>query len=210
MKKILNFTFIFLLLNSCNAQKSLNNKTDYCSNKKEVKNFIKREIERNLKKEMYISSRVLEKLSTGDSIESLLKNEAFFLVKKINLKTKKDLIDFTKFFEKEDFDFFKCQLKNDKIKNWKDVLSKEDFKKSDSIANILNKYKSNQGILKEKNYRELLKFNNNFLFLSKPLFTKDKQFAILYRETVSSGSLYVLKKVNDKWIYFARGFVWIE
>ncbi|AUC85731.1 hypothetical protein CW731_10720 [Polaribacter sp. ALD11] len=157
-----------------------------------------------------IGSNVIEK-PLGEKLDNFLMSEAFELMSKIKIKSKNDIIDFTQFFTKEDFDYMKCQLSNNKVKNWKQILNKEDFFiKSDSISNTLKKYKNFGDILANKNYQNILETRGRYLYYSIPLFSKNKKYALLYRETISSGSLFILKNLNNEWTYYAKGTVWIE
>ena len=61
---------------------------------------------------------------------------------KTNIKSKKDIIDFKTFFTKEDFEYMKCQLKQNKMSDWQQLVKKEYFKKNDSIKNLIAKHQN--------------------------------------------------------------------
>ena len=209
MYKLLKYFFIYISFSCCNAQTNLT-KYNTCKNISEVKNFMSNEIRKQSQEwNRLISSIVIEK-SSGGKLKNFLVPEAFELMSKIKIKSKKDIIDFTQFFTQEDFDYMECQLVNSNIKNWKQILNNEIFIKSDSITNTLNKYKNFGDIIKNENYREILDIRGRYLFYSIPLFNKNKKYMLLYKETISSGSLFILKNTNNVWTYYAKATVWIE
>lgn len=209
MKKLLYLTFIFTMFFSCKSQDIvLLNQS--CHNKVAILNFIRSEIGREQRRGNFIGKQILNRNSNGEPLEVLFKAEAFHLVRKLKLETEDDVIDFTKFFKENDFEYFKCQLKKSKLQNWDEILIDESFRKSDSIFKYLKQFKSQNDILKQTNYKKNIELNNRILFYSIPFFSTNGKYALIYRETVSSGSLYILKKVNDNWEYYATGLVWIE
>lgn len=127
---------------------------------------------------------------------------------KTNIKSKKDIIDFKTFFTKEDFEYMKCQLKQNKMSDWQQLVKKEYFKKNDSIKNLIARHQTLKDLYKVKNYQEILNLKKSYFYYSIPLLSKDRKHAIIYRETSSSGSLFILKKNKNKRTYFANGLVW--
>lgn len=206
MKKILILFLILFFLNACKAQKV--SQID-CMNLNDTKSFIKNEIEDLKKINKIVDSKVLKKIS-NDFLTIFLNKEAFALMRKIKIESKRDIIDFTSFFTKEDFNYMKCQLKSNKIKNWKQLVESNIFKKNDSIKKVLSKYKQKTDVYSDKKSLEILRLRKKLFYYSLPLFSKDLKHAILYRETLSSGSLFILKKINNEWIYYASSFVWIS
>jgi len=77
-------------------------------------------------------------------------------VSKTNIKSKKDIIDFKTFFTKEDFEYMKCQLKQNKMSDWQQLVKKEYFKKNDSIKNLIARHQILKDLYKVKNYQEIL------------------------------------------------------
>lgn len=75
---------------------------------------------------------------------------------KTNIKSKKDIIDFKTFFTKEDFEYMKCQLKQNKMSDWQQLVKKEYFKKNDSIKNLIARHQTLKDLYKVKNYQEIL------------------------------------------------------
>ncbi len=75
---------------------------------------------------------------------------------KTNIKSKKDIIDFKTFFTKEDFEYMKCQLKQNKMSDWQQLVKKEYFKKNDSIKNLIARHQILKDLYKVKNYQEIL------------------------------------------------------
>lgn len=209
MRNLLKYFFIYVSFSCCNAQTNFT-KDSTCKNISEVKNFMTNEIRKQSQEwNRLISSNVVENSSVG-KLKTFLVPEAFELMSKIKIESKNDIIDFTQFFTKEDFDYMKCQLVSNNIKNWKQILNNEIFIKSDSIANILKEYKNFGDIIKKENYREILDIRGRYLFYSIPLFNKNKKYMLLYKETISSGSLFILENTNNVWTYYAKGTVWIE
>lgn len=206
MNKLLKLILIFTVFNACNAQKAKQNNS--CININYIEVFIKDEIIKLDNSNQILDSKVLEKPNSGNSLADFLIPEAFHLMSKIKVKSKKDIIDFTKIFNQEDFNYMKCQVKYNKIKNWKQILKNRSFKKSDSIISVLRKYKGWGDIYKAENLQEILRLRSRYLYYSIPLFSKDKKHAIVYRETSGSGSLFVFKKLNNKWALYGRSFVW--
>ena len=207
MYKLLKYFFIYVSFSCCNAQTNIT-KDDNCITINEVKNFMSNEIKKQYQEWNYLVSSVVIDKSSGEKLKKFLVPEAFELMSKI--KSKNDTIDFTQFFTKEDFDYMKCQLINNKIKNWKQIINNEIFIKSDSITKTLKKYKSFGEILINENYQNILDIRGRYLYYSIPLFNKNKEYMLLYRETISSGSLFILKNKNNEWIYYAKETVWIE
>ena len=206
MNKLLKLILIFTFFTACNAQKVT--QTDVCLNVSDIKNLIKDEIIQLEKNNYIIDNEVLEKVNSTRSLTIFLKQEAFQLISKINIKSKKDIIDFKKFFKQEHFDYMKCQLKHNRIKDWKQLLKNQSFKKNDSIKNVLSKYKPWGDIYKEKKDKEILRLRSKYFYYSIPLFSRDKEYALIYRETSSSGSLFILKRINGHWTHYAISFVW--
>lgn len=206
MNKLFKLILLFIVFNSCNAQKA--NQGNSCINISDIENFIKDEIIKLDNNNQILDSKVLEKPNLGNSLADFLIPGAFHLMSKINIKSKKDIIDFTKKFNQEDFDYMKCQLKHNKIKDWKQILKNRNFKKNDSIKSLISKYKTWNDIYKDENYQEILRLKSKYLYHSIPLFSKDKKYALIYREFHDSGSLFVLKKLNNKWILYGRSFLW--
>lgn len=53
--------------------------------------------------------------------------------------------------------------------------------------------------------------NNRFVvYTTKPIITKDKEYALFYTETKSSGNLWVYKKGKKDWNFFSTSPLWIE
>lgn len=206
MKKLFKLTLILAFFNACVAQKVKEDRD--CINITEIQNFIKAEIDELSNLNYIIDSKIIEETSSKEPLIFFLRKEAFELVSKTNIKSKKDIIDFKTFFTKEDFEYMKCQLKQNKMSDWQQLVKKEYFKKNDSIKNLIARHQTLKDLYKVKNYQEILNLKKSYFYYSIPLLSKDREHAIIYRETSSSGSLFILKKIKNKWTYFATGLVW--
>ncbi|CAL2089922.1 hypothetical protein [Tenacibaculum sp. 190524A05c] len=168
---------------SCRAQEQKSHKK--CQNTEVTKELIKQElITQKEQLNTVIHQNVLKKTISNESFELFLKSEGLSMMSKIEIKSKKDIIDFTKFFDSNDFEYMRCQLKQNEIDNWKQLIEKDYFKTNNS--------------------------NNKRLSYSIPLFSVNQNYALIYRETIASGNLFLLKRTNGKWEYFAKQLVWID
>lgn len=50
----------------------------------------------------------------------------------------------------------KCQLKQNKMSDWQQLVKKEYFKKNDSIKNLIARHQTLKDLYKVKNYQEIL------------------------------------------------------
>ena len=50
----------------------------------------------------------------------------------------------------------KCQLKQNKMSDWQQLVKKEYFKKNDSIKNLIARHQILKDLYKVKNYQEIL------------------------------------------------------
>lgn len=205
MNKILKFSLIFFFI-SCSAQK-IELKKD-CENRNEIERFIKNEIIEFSKKDYFLDTHIITKAFSEKPLEVFLNPNAFAFMRKIGSVSQGKVIDFKKLFSRDDFNYMICQLKENEIKNWRQILEKSSFKKSDSIKNILNNYKTWKVIYNSDKSQEILELKKNYLKYSIPLFNKDRNYALVFRENSFSGNLLILKKINQKWVYFATSFVW--
>lgn len=207
--KISAFVVITILVNSCSAQNEILDSKE-CGVKSDLVELMKGELKNH---HLVVDGKVLNESyfkNKSYSLKEFLKPEALTLMRKIKIENQNDIIDLTNFFEAEDYDYMKCQLAKTNIENWKQILPKDYFKQSDSIGEILAEYKSLKDIYNDENYKEILSLMNKRLYYSIPLFDKKHKHALVYRETNSSGDLYILNKQNGSWVYFARSPVWIE
>jgi hypothetical protein len=177
----------------------------------EIVSLIKSEIDKqDTIHNQLVGRKVIQNKFSRGLLNNLLISDALHLMNKINVKSVKDTIDFINLFNKHDFDYMKCQLENNRVTSWEQILNNDYFKKSDSIENVLEKYKTWTDIIKDKNANEIIKLNNKLIYYSIPLFNKRRNYALIYRETSASGTLFILKRKQDDWIYFGRSLVWIE
>lgn len=175
--------YISITLISCKAQEQKNYKS--CQNTELIKELVEQEfITQKNKFDNVIYNKVLEQTISKENLELFLKSEGFSMMTKIEIKSEKDIIDFTNFFSTKDFEYMRCQLKQNKIDNWKQILERKHFETSNIAENTLS--------------------------YSVPLFSTDQNHALIYRETVGSGSLFLLKKSNGKWEYLAKQLIWID
>ncbi|MFY7711437.1 hypothetical protein ACOSQB_12510 [Tenacibaculum sp. MEBiC07804] len=178
--QILLFVFILTSLVSCKAQEQKNFKT--CKDIELIKELIKQElITQKDSFDNVIDHKVLNRTISKETLEIFLKPEALSMMTKIEIKSEKDIIDFTSFFNDKDFEFMHCQLNQNKINNWKQLIESSFFNS-----------------------------NKNRLSYSIPLFSIDKNYALIYRESIASGSLFLLKKSNEKWKHYAKQLIWID
>ena len=101
-----------------------------CSVKKELVEFVNVLFEKLNDKGNLVVSEVLsynELEKRGNGWNDFLKPNTFTMMRKLNINDKADQIDFTKFFSDEDFEYMKCQLKENTIDNWKQVMPKGFF-----------------------------------------------------------------------------------
>ncbi len=93
-------------------------------------------------------------------------------------------------FQKESFEYYKEQAKNQIKNSWN--------------------LKSNEAKAKFKN-----EFSNNYYNYSIPLFNKEKDIAIIYKtlfcgDLCGHGAIEIYKKSDDKWIYQTTISLWIS
>lgn len=174
---------ISMSLVSCKAQEQKNYKNS--QNTELIKELVEQEfITQKNKFDNVIYNKVLEQTISKENLELFLKPDGFSMMTKIEIRSEKDIIDFTNFFSAKDFEYMRCQLKQNKIDNWKQLLERKHFETSNTAENTLS--------------------------YSVPLFSTDQNHALIYRETMGSGSLFLLKKSNGKWEYYAKQLVWID
>jgi len=101
-----------------------------CSVKKELVEFVDVHFKKLNEKGNLVVSEVLsynDLEKRGNGWNDFLKPNTFTIMRKLNINDKADQIDFTKFFCDEDFEYMKCQLKENTIDNWKQVMPKGFF-----------------------------------------------------------------------------------
>ena len=101
-----------------------------CSVKKELVEFADVHFKKLNEKGNLVVSEVLsynELEKRGNGWNDFLKPNTFTIMRKLNINDKADQIDFTKFFSDEDFEYMKCQLKENTIDNWKQLMPKGFF-----------------------------------------------------------------------------------
>lgn len=184
-----------------------------CSVKKELVEFVNEHFQNLSDKGYFVVSEVLsynELVKRGNGWNDFLKPKTFTMMRKLSIKNKADQIDFTTFFSEEDFEYMKCQLRQNAIDNWKQLMPKGFFHKADSVLEKVrkkNKLKSNRDSI---NNRDVLLSSGKFRWFSIPLFNKDHNYAIVYQQTSGSGSLLVFEKQDDDWDSFATLLIWIQ
>ena len=208
MKITLIFLTLFLSL-SGNSQ----DKETKCSVKNELVEFVNQHFQELSDNGYFVVSDVLsnkdiERMTNGWN--DILKPKNFTMMRKLSIKNKADQIDFTKFFSDEDFEYMKCQLKENTIENWKHVMPKGFFHKADSVHKVIKKHNSLKKIRDSENTNEILKARGKLIHYSIPLFDKDHTHILVYREKRFSGVLFVFKKQDNEWTGFARLLIWIE
>lgn len=76
--------------------------------------------------------------------------------------------------------------------------------------------KLNESFVKVENENEHFKVSDSFQIISKPIFSCDKQWAILYRYSVfktdvgNSGDIYIYKIADGKWHLFHKITLWMS
>src|SRR5690606_37763390 len=74
----------------------------------------------------------------------------------------------------------------------------------------------NEYFVKVNDAKQHFKNNESFIVISKPLFSCNNQWALLYKYSVfkkdvaNSGMLYIYRKINDKWTLFHKITLWIS
>lgn len=184
-----------------------------CSVKKELVEFVNLLFEKlndqgNLVVSEVLSYNELEK--RGNGWNDFLKPNTFTMMRKLNIKNKADQIDFTKFFSDEDFEYMKCQLKENTIDNWKQVMPKGVFYKADSIREVIKKHNTLKKINASENTNEILSARGELRYYSIPLFDKAHNHAIVYQQSYGSGSLLIFKKQDNGWVSYALLLFWIQ
>ena len=207
MKKTLIYLTLFLSL-YCNSQ----DKETKCAVKNELIEFVNQHFKKlsdngNLVVSEVLSFKEIEKRANGWN--DILKPKTFTTMRKLDIKNKADQIDFTKFFSDEDFEYMKCQLRENTIENWKHVMPKGFFHKADSVRKVIKKHNSLKKIRDSENTNEILKARGKLIRYSIPLFDKDHTHILVYREKRFSGVLFVFKKQDNEWTGFARLLIWI-
>lgn len=191
---------------SCFTQKKVADTK--CLSKEMVKMLIEGEIKTFGKKRPFFLDKEIATSARRNKIESFLKGSSLELMTRIDIKSQKEDIDFTKFFSDEDFNYMKCQLKESNIKDWRVILPRRYFKDNDNIKKTIEQYKSVYDIAKSKERDKIIQYRRGFYKYSIPLFNKSGNYALVYRETISSGNLWLLKKENDQWVHYAVLLLW--
>lgn len=204
-KKITFLLFIFSFF-GCKSQEIVKEKNN-CSNKSQIINFIESRIYDAHKNNHFISSKVLEFTRMKNASFDYLLNTEFTKVKhnSENALEASD-IKITGLLNDEEIGYLKCQYQNIRIKNWKEVMSDSLFIMSDSIQKEIKSFKETKNFFDPK----YLKISNKMVLYSIPLFSKSMNYAILYQETVASGSLYIYRKKDKNWEIYASSLMWIE
>lgn len=208
MKKTLIFLTIFLSLLG-NSQ----DKETKCSVKNELAEFVNQHFQELSDNGYFVVSevlkyKVLEK--RGGGWNNFLQPKTFRMMRKLNIKNKADQIDFTKFFSDEDFEYMKCQLKENTIENWKNVMPKGFFHKADSVRKVIKKHNTFKKIMDSENSNKIRSARGKVRYCTIPLFDKAHNHLLVYRETSGSGDLRIFKKQDNEWTSFAMLLIWIE
>lgn len=178
---------VFLLVIGCKAHKVEKNKFDCLTNKQEIKNFMKNEIEQiRIEGKSFVHLNLLKKSSIDKlPIEHLYNSDYFSLIKNLHVKSKEDFTDYSKIFSEEDFDYMKCQIRESQFDKWSKILG-------------------------EKYFSEKIKDSKDFLFYSLPVISKNGEFIFVYYESAYGGGIKAYKKLASKWKFFAYGLIWVE
>ena len=207
MKQTLIFITLFLSLLG-NSQ----NKETKCAVKNELVEFVNQHFGELSDNGYFVVSevlkyKVLEK--RGGGWNNFLQPKTFRMMRKINIKNEADQIDFTKFFSDEDFEYMKCQLKENTIENWKHVMPKVFFHKADSVRKVIKKHNTFKKIMDSDNSNEIRSARGKVRYFTIPLFDKAHNYAIVYQQTYGSGSILMFKKQDNGWTGFAMLLIWI-
>ena len=184
-----------------------------CSVKKELVEFADVHFKKLNEKGNLVVSEVLsynELEKRGNGWNDFLKPNTFTIMRKLNINDKADQIDFTKFFSDEDFEYMKCQLKENTIDNWKQLMPKGVFYKADSVQKVIKKNNTLKKINASGNTNEILSARGKLRYYSIPLFDKAHNHAIVYQQSYGSGSLLIFKKQDNGWVSFALLLIWIQ
>ena len=207
MKKTLIYLTLFLSL-YCNSQ----DKETKCAVKNELIEFVNQHFKKlsdngNLVVSEVLSFKEIEKRANGWN--DILKPKTFTTMRKLDIKNKADQIDFTKFFSDEDFEYMKCQLRENTIENWKHVMPKGFFHKADSVRKVIKKHNTFKKIMDSDNSNEIRSARGKVRYFTIPLFDKAHNYAIVYQQTYGSGSILMFKKQDNGWTGFAMLLIWI-
>ena len=212
MKKTLYFLALLIFTNSSVAQNS-GIKLNKRKLKKSIKSFITSQLQSNYKP--ILGNKILQKsTSSTKNLSDYFTSDYFYLIHKLNIKSKEDIINFDKFFSEEEFKSIRIQIQNNKHKKWTEFFNNKDvkinaiFKKNDSIIKHLRRFKTWTDIYKANNSKDILSLKGKTRFFSIPVFNKDFSYAIVYIEGSGSGELRVFKHEDNKWVLFGVGGLW--
>lgn len=183
--KLLPFLIVSILLN-CKSLKVKN------SEKEETKILVESIFNNLLEKDenIVINNKILDKINVSNinTYQELIQKSSLFLQMAVtfNAKSKEEKIDFSKIFTKKEIDHMNEQAANLKSKTWQDYINIK--------------------------YRKPLKNNNKHLTYSytKPVFTIDSNYALIYKEGNNGGNMFVYQKINKEWKPVAVSMVFVN
>ena len=142
----------------------------------------------NSEQSITISNKILYSVSSSDinNWQQLIENSKMILPMAITYNTKdnKEKVDYTLIFTKDEIVHMSNQIIESKAKTWRNYLGLESNKKDG---------------LNLKTY-----------YLSIPVFTINKDYALIYLENTYGGTLKIYKKSELKWKAIASATVWIN
>mgnify|MGYP000114932670 CR=1 FL=1 len=212
MKKTLYFLSLLIFAN-CSVAQNSGIKLNKRKLKNSIKSFITSHLQSNYKP--ILDNKILQKSTNSTkNLSDYFTTDYFYLIHKLNVKSKEEIIKFDEFFSEDEFKSMKVQIQNNKHKKWTEFFNNQDviinavFKINDSIIKDLSKFKSWGDISKAKNSKDILSLKSKIRFFSMPVFNKDFSFAIVYIEDLGSGELKVFKHQDNKWVLFGVGGLW--
>tara|TARA_R110001583_G_scaffold11776_2_gene52839 strand:+ start:4261 stop:4815 length:555 start_codon:yes stop_codon:yes gene_type:complete len=136
-----------------------------------------------------VENKILSRVSASDinTWQQLVEKSHLKLTMALtyNAKTKEDRIDFTKIFTEEEIEYMSKQAAEIKTETWEDYLGIKPIKKHTSSVSTT-------------------------YFLTIPVFTIKKNYALIYQEQSYGGSLVIYKKIDDTWQPIGNAMVWVS
>lgn len=190
MKKIICIIFLSLTFISCKSQ--LINNSDYNNESKLLMDKIFSDFNNmssaSTSKE-HIDDKILNSPNVNEykSWEDMIQKSDMILImaRNFNIKTKKDIIDYTKIFTKKEINNMSQQISKIEAKSWSNYLGIVPFEK-----------------------KEVLVTNRHFFTI--PAFTVNYDYAIIYHENRYGGDIRIYQKIYEKWEFVAIAMVWIN
>lgn len=180
MKKL--YTIIAIItLTSCKGQN-----TFLTSNEKNITKILRLILDESDRSDGAIVDKILENVSIPKNREwsFLLDSGYMSLLRNFDVNESSDIVNFEDIITKQDMAKMKKQIRTNSYENWSSLLGRNTSLVADTESKAIH--------------------------LSIPVFTKNGNYALLYMEGSSYGSLNVYKRINTTWVYYAQTYIWQE